>query len=61
MDRFEWRPWVLVAAFSLVLFLITAGTYNALGVVLPAMVGPSAETAPIRQVVEKISRLWARP
>jgi MFS family permease len=38
MDRFEWRPWVLVAAFSLVLFLITAGTYNALGVVLPAMV-----------------------
>lgn len=38
MDRLAWRPWGLVAAFSLVLFLITAGTYNALGVVLPAMV-----------------------
>lgn len=32
------RPWALVAAFSLVLFAITAATYNALGVVLPAMV-----------------------
>jgi MFS family permease len=38
MPKFAWRPWVLVAAFSLVLFLITAATYNALGVVLPAMV-----------------------
>jgi MFS family permease len=38
MTRIEWRPWLLVAAFSLVLFLITAATYNALGVVLPAMV-----------------------
>jgi MFS family permease len=34
----SWRPWLLVAAFSAVLFLITAATYNALGVVLPAMV-----------------------
>ena len=32
------RAWLLVAAFSLVLFMITAGTYNALGVVLPDMV-----------------------
>jgi len=32
------RAWTLVAAFSLVLFMITAGTYNALGVVLPDMV-----------------------
>ena len=32
------RAWLLVAAFSLVLFTITAGTYNALGVVLPDMV-----------------------
>jgi MFS family permease len=39
MARFEWRPWLIVAAFSLVLFLITASTYSALGVVLPNMVG----------------------
>ncbi|MBV9509786.1 MAG: MFS transporter, partial [Caulobacteraceae bacterium] len=32
------RAWVLVGAFSLVLFLITGATYNALGVVLPDMV-----------------------
>lgn len=38
MTRFEWRPWLVVAAFSLVLFLITASTYSALGVVLPNMV-----------------------
>ena len=38
MTGTEWRGWLLVAAFSGVLFLITAGTYNALGVVLPAMV-----------------------
>lgn len=38
MTRTEWRGWLLVGAFSLVLFLITAGTYNALGVVLPHMV-----------------------
>ena len=36
-DRF--RPWVLLAAFSLLLFLITASTYGSLGVVLPAMIG----------------------
>jgi MFS family permease len=36
--KIEWRPWVLVSVFSLVLFMITAGTYNALGVVLPNMV-----------------------
>ena len=36
-DR-AWRPWLLVAAFSLVFFLITASTYSSLGVVLPAMV-----------------------
>ena len=33
------RPWLLVAAFSLLLFLITAATYSSLGVVIPAMVG----------------------
>lgn len=33
------RPWLLVAAFSLLLFLITASTYGSLGVVLPAMIG----------------------
>lgn len=33
-----WRPWLLVAAFSLLLFLITAATYSSLGVVIPAMV-----------------------
>ncbi len=33
-----WRPWLLLAAFSLVLFLITAATYSSLGVVLPLMV-----------------------
>ena len=38
MLKVEWRPWLLVGAFSAVLFLITAGTYNALGVVLPNMV-----------------------
>ena len=38
MPKFEWRPWLLVGAFSVVLFLITAATYNALGVVLPNMV-----------------------
>jgi MFS family permease len=38
MPKIEWRPWLLVAAFSLVLFLITASTYSSLGVVLPNMV-----------------------
>jgi len=33
-----WRPWLLLAAFSLLLFLITAATYASLGVVIPAMV-----------------------
>ena len=36
-DRF--RPWLLLAAFSLLLFLITASTYGSLGVVLPTMIG----------------------
>lgn len=35
----RFRPWLLVAAFSLLLFLITAATYSSLGVVIPAMVG----------------------
>jgi MFS family permease len=38
MARIEWRPWLLVAAFSLIFFLITASTYSSLGVVLPNMV-----------------------
>ena len=33
-----YRPWLLLAAFSLLLFLITAATYASLGVVIPAMV-----------------------
>lgn len=33
-----WRPWLQLAALSLVLFLITAATYSSLGVVLPMMV-----------------------
>ena len=35
---FSFRPWLLVAVFSLLLFLITAATYSSLGVVIPAMV-----------------------
>ena len=38
MPNNRWRAWGLVGVFSLVLFLITAATYNALGVVLPDMV-----------------------
>ncbi|HEY5289294.1 MAG TPA: MFS transporter [Caulobacteraceae bacterium] len=33
------RAWVTFAALSLLYFLVSAGTFNALGVVLPAMVG----------------------
>ena len=39
MTASRFRPWLLVAAFSLLLFLITASTYGSLGVVLPAMIG----------------------
>lgn len=39
MTASRFRPWSLVAAFSLLLFLITASTYGSLGVVLPAMIG----------------------
>jgi len=35
----RFRSWLLLAAFSLLLFLITASTYGSLGVVLPAMIG----------------------
>jgi MFS family permease len=38
MTSTHFRPWLLVAAFSLLLFLITAATYSSLGVVIPAMV-----------------------
>jgi MFS family permease len=34
----EWRSWSALAAFSVLLFLITASTFSSLGVVLPAMV-----------------------
>ena len=34
----EWRSWSALAAFSILLFLITASTFSSLGVVLPAMV-----------------------
>ncbi len=33
-----WRSWSALAAFSILLFLITASTFSSLGVVLPAMV-----------------------
>ncbi|OYX00975.1 MAG: MFS transporter [Caulobacter vibrioides] len=39
MTTSRFRPWLLLAAFSLLLFLITASTYGSLGVVLPAMIG----------------------
>lgn len=39
MTDTRFRPWILLAAFSLLLFLITASTYGSLGVVLPAMIG----------------------
>ena len=32
------HPWVIFGALSLLFFLVTAGTFNSLGVVLPAMV-----------------------
>lgn len=38
MASAQWRPWLQLAAFSLVLFLITSATYSSLGVVLPLMV-----------------------
>jgi MFS family permease len=38
MTSTRFRPWLLVAVFSLLLFLITAATYSSLGVVIPAMV-----------------------
>jgi len=34
----EWRPWLVLSAFCLVLFLSTAATYSSLGVVLANMV-----------------------
>lgn len=36
--QIQHRPWLLLGAFSLLLFLITAATYSSLGVVIPAMV-----------------------
>ena len=38
MKTIEYRPWLALFSFSLLLFLITASTFSALGVVLPAMV-----------------------
>lgn len=38
MSKLEWRPWLLLGVFSLLLFLITGATFSSLGVVLPAMV-----------------------
>lgn len=38
MSKTQWRPWVLLGAFSLLLFLITASTFSSLGVVLPSMI-----------------------
>lgn len=36
---FRLRPWLALAGLSLLFFLITAGTFTSLGVVLPDMVG----------------------
>jgi MFS family permease len=36
--QIQHRPWLLLGAFSLLLFLITAATYSSLGVMIPAMV-----------------------
>ena len=38
MSKTQWRPWLLLGALSLLLFLITASTFSSLGVVLPAMI-----------------------
>lgn len=38
MSKLEWRPWLLLGVFSLLLFLITGATFSSLGVVLPSMV-----------------------
>ena len=38
MKTIEYRPWLALCSFSLLLFLITASTFSALGVVLPSMV-----------------------
>jgi MFS family permease len=38
VESSEWRSWSALAAFSTLLFLITASTFSSLGVVLPAMV-----------------------
>ncbi|WP_374569778.1 CynX/NimT family MFS transporter [Phenylobacterium sp.] len=39
MSRIEWRPWLLLIVFSVLLFMIMAATFSSLGVVLPSMVG----------------------
>ena len=38
MSKIEWRPWIVVGAFSLLQALITVAVYTALGIVLPQMV-----------------------
>jgi MFS family permease len=38
MTNTPWRPWMILGALSLLLFLITASTFSSLGVVLPAMI-----------------------
>lgn len=38
MSRIEWRPWLLLIVFSVLLFMIMAATFSSLGVVLPSMV-----------------------
>ena len=39
MSRIEWRPWLLLIVFSVLLFMVMAATFSSLGVVLPSMVG----------------------
>jgi len=38
MSMTQWRSWLILGTFSLLLFLITASTFSSLGVVLPAMI-----------------------
>ena len=42
MPKFEWRPWAVLGAFSLLQALITVSIYTALGVALPLMVHDEA-------------------
>jgi len=42
MPKFEWRPWAVLGAFSLLQALISVSIYTALGIALPLMVHDEA-------------------